>query len=609
MRTRRALVALMCVSATAALAAEPSKDSSDAVERAREALMKKLEEANTDGVILMKGEKKKPEGERSEPAPRLDVPGPALATTLRDGLEKDADCLTLSGLATAAAAAADDPLGRIDRLSGAETDDGRAGLYWSGARLAETYLAIGFFDEAYALSSKAKGPRAAAISAIAAAAVDNAAAAPENMLAPERCGKLHALAAKIGSADSTGAANFTDADFDLVGDLPPPVAQAIFDRLSMAAIDNGEFEIAARIREARSGLTNEMRKSQAESFVEAALSTNERPDAGAAEALLSLSADPGPIRARALKQLVAANAATFLDESATSALYANLEDSRAASDEGGWEGALADALVDHKLKNGDWESALGLLARQLENHDDDDHESAALFSRILNEKLFSKDGDQSIAALAFIAENVEIAADRLNDGAFNQAAEELAQLGAADILEKLFSVRDTGGSMRDVHRSEARLRSGDVSGVKALVSGREGEADFLDIAAALFLEDQDAALPAFRAGAVSSPEAAATIARIAWAKGDWKTAAKYFQAANQSLDLDELREKAALAVLASGNSVGGNGIGKIANPTEENSGLAHMFASPPIAGAETPLREFSAGVSQEIAFIRKRIGK
>lgn len=603
----RILLASIVFLAANTLAAEPSKDASGAVERAREAFSKKLEEANTDGIVLMKGESKRSTDQLELPL-QLSAPAPTPTSTLRDGYEDAPDCLTLSGLTTAAASAGGDPFGRIDRLMGGLAGNAKAESNWNEARLAETYLAIGFFDEAYALSSMATGPRAAAISTFAAIAINQGSMPPEKLLESQHCGKLHVLAVKIRRAYGAGALNFDDADFQLIGSLPPPVAQSVFDYVSIAAIDRGELGIAARIREVRAGLDGVIVKTQAESFVDAALLISERSDVESAESLLTITADPGPLRERALNHLVTGNAAALLNDAQKNALYANLEDAHDASSESGWEAALADTLVNHKLKSGDWQGALRQLARQLADHENDNQKAKSTFSRVLSEKLLGEKKDDAISALAFVADNAEISAEGLGDVAFNKAVEELARLGAAEILEPLLAFRDSDASDHVLLRSDAMRRSGDIDGLKALVSGREGDVKFLQFIAAIALEDQKSALPKFSINVIQSPEAAESIARAAWAEGDWITAANFFRKAHENAPRDELLEYEALASLASGGVNEAAAGRRGGDAGIRNSVLMHMFVPAPEAGTDASLREFSQGVAQETEYIRKRNG-
>ena len=600
---RRVLITVILLSATNALAVEPSVENSRAVDRARETLSKKLEEAKADGVIVIKGDPDNSSDEEKKSPEPSKTPVLAQPANLRDGYETASDCLTPSRLA---AAGADDPFGRIEQLLIGEEGETKADRYWKDARLAETYLAIGFFDEAYALSSKTTGPRSGAISIFASTALGPNVTIPKEPLNADQCGELHSLATKISHAYEADGLEFDAEDLKLIGSLPSPVAQSVFDFISVAAIDQNKLDLAARIREARAAVEGVVQKTQAGAYADAALLLAERPDAASAETLLSLTADPGPLRERALQNLVTGNAAALLDESKKTALYANLEDAHAAAAEGDWKVALGDALIDHDMKKGDWKSALDLLRRKLDSHGGTDLEAVQTFTHVLSEKLLGENKDDALSALAFVAENAEISAKTLGAEAFKATTETLVQLGAAEVLEDLLEFRGSGASDNVRIRAEAKLRSGDTDGLKQLVSGREGEAELLEIIAKGSLQDPASAVPHLSAEIASSPKAVKTVAWTAWAKGDWKKAASLFRSANDLSPQKELSEHASLAYLASGAAEDANAHGRSKADETRDPALARFFLAPPSVEYEDALREFSNGIALEVDFIRKR---
>ena len=448
----RFLIAAATLSVTHVAAAEPSRSTASAIDHAREALSEKLEEAKADGFILKKETLETPESGQAESAIPIRPARLVFPATLRDGFDVAPDCLTLSGLKATAAAASVDPLGRIERLLNTAESEKEAGRDRSDARIAETYLAIGFFDEAYAIASKETGPRAAAISIFAATGLEPSVKMPEEPAAVDGCGELHHLAAKISRAYETDGLTFDESDFLLIEGLPSPLAQSILDYISVAAIDQHKLDVAARLREERARLGGFAGRTHAELYSDAALLLAERPNAESAEMMLSLTADPGPLRARALKELVAGENEAMLDASRKAALYANLEDAHAASPEGGWKVALGAALINHKMKIGDWRGALQLLGRMHSKRNFSDSASTLDFGQILGEKLLGGDKDDALAALSIVAENSELSAKTLDDSAFRAAAEGLAQLGAAEILESVLANR--GSRIKD----DIRLR-------------------------------------------------------------------------------------------------------------------------------------------------------
>lgn len=602
----RFLIAAATLSVTHVAAAEPSRSTASAIDHAREALSEKLEEAKADGFILKKEILETPDSGQAESAIPIRPTRLAFPATLRDGFDVAPDCLTLSGLKATAAAASVDPLGRIERLLNTAESEKETGRNRSDARIAETYLAIGFFDEAYAIASKATGPRAAAISIFAATGLEPSVKMPEEPAAVDGCGELHHLAAKISHANETDGLTFDDSDFLLIEGLPSPLAQSILDYISVAAIDQHKLDIAARLREERARLRGIAGRTHAELYSDAALLLAERPNAESAEMMLTLTADPGPLRARALKELVAGENEAMLDASRKAALYANLEDAHAASPEGGWKVALGDALINHKMKIGDWRGALQLFGRMHSKRNFSDSAPTLDFGQILGEKLLGGDKDDALAALSIVAENSELSAKALDDSAFRAAAEGLAQLGAAEILESVLANR--GSRIKDDIRLrvEAKIRSGDVEGLKALVAGREGDAELLSMTETGLMGGLDGAIPKFPSGVAVPPESMETVARMAWAQGDWNTAATLFDAANRLSPRIDLAEHAALASLASGAAEYANENDRNGYSENRDSALAHFFSSPPSAESAEDLRRFSDGIVQEIEFVRKR---
>lgn len=606
MRMHCTLAAALLMWTTNSLATEPSGNDTRAVDRAREALAKKLEEAKTEGVISIKRHQQDINESREDEIERILTPKIPYPTMLRDDYQASADCLTLTGLVTAAAAAADDPFGRIDRLIQTAADDGNTERHWINAQLAETYLAIGFFDEAYAASSKVDGPRGVATSIIAATALGSSITISKLPLLPEQCGKLHQLAEKIRYASEPMGLNFESSDLKLIESLPSPVAKSVFDYISVAAIDQGKLGIADVVREARKKLANDNAKSEAQSYVDAALLVSERPSIESAETLFSISTDPGPLRGKAIKHLVTSGAADLLNNEEQSALLANMEDAQAAITAGEWNASFGDALIDFRLKGGDWRGALELLGHRLENSKNDNTDALNAVTKILGDKLLGGNSYETLAALAFVADNPKLAAETLGEPAFEAAAKELSLLGSAEILDALLSFRTAGGQEDVRLRGDALLRSGKIEALNELLSERENDVKLLDLFAARSSEGAPLEMPNFPARVVSSPHAAKLIAEMAWAIGDWRSAAKFFRSANEVSSHKELSERAALALLASGETVTTNEAELKHAEKSSEAGLAHLFMSAPDADSGVALREFVNGVAQEIVYIRKK---
>jgi len=601
MTLQRLLSAAACAMMSTAFAAEAPLEARSAVERAREALSKKLEEAKSEGVVQLKNQEDQESAAQADGAPPSASPEPGVSA-LRDGGASELDCLTLSGLVTAAADV--DPLGRIDRLTRRAANDDTGDSDNNAIRLAETYLAIGFFDEAYATSARIGGSRAAAISVLAAAATDQMASAPARSMETDRCGELHRLAAKLAHAAQPGDLEFEESDIRLIGSLPPTVAQSIFDYVSVAALDRGDAKIAEWIRELRVKRADETRRSQAQSFVEASLDLAKGEDAPAIDALLSVSSEPGPLRARALKQLIAGKA-TISDASKISALYSDLEDSLDSASLAEWEETVVENFADYKLKSGDWTGALSVISRAERGHSSESRKSKTTFNAVLRQKLQSENRSEAIAALAFICANAQTSSRMLDEDVFSIAVGELAHLGASRSLEELFEHRGEDAANFLTQRSLAKLRSGDIDGLRQLISDRIESSVLLKMLEAIASEDRKEPIPKIPAQLAGSPDAAQTLARIAWTRGDWALAEKYFRAAYAKAPREELIEHAALAGLAALAESGSPQADISPYGPDLTAAIKHMLSAPPNAGQTESLREFSMGVAQEIDFARK----
>lgn len=613
MRQANLPIALAILSAAGACALSASAETAkngpaETVELARDLLTKKLNEAESKGIVSFKEEMSAPSSNgRATPqdAASIQMTRP---TALRDAIGESNDCLTSARLAAAAAEMSGNPIARIDELqnrlaSGEQSSAGR-----QDNLLAEAYLSIGFFEEAFSIASKAPGSRAAAIAAIAAAANPAISMAQIEIPLNKECGGMHELASKLQQVQCGMSPIFGDADYDLIEELPAPIADAILDFIGLALLDRGEIERGGRLERAYRLRDKEVAKSPTRSVMKAAFRGGDLAQSGAIADLMPIASTPGPMRAHALSALIASGAVSLLDEAGMAAILADIEETAAGASEPGVSARLARFLAERRAVSGDLFGAAKALAREMSGGGDGS-ENRMFLKKLLSENLVSDDPQKRFAALAAAVEYGGAVFELLTDEAANVAAQELSSLGADDELKTLIGARKMPEADGNFLLAAAQLKSGDFEGARWTVgrSGRDPRIAELKERLAIAVGDRALAAQAL-ADAIKAGDNEA-IAGIAWRSENWREAGRAYLAANKNNPRDDLILRGALASIASGGSPEVGSDAQDWTSARARTATENMLESPPPIAARVELKRFSSGISQEIEFARNMISK
>lgn len=581
-----AISVLLLASALDPAGAEPAPVAGEQlrIEEARAALRARLSDAQSKGIVSLKGD-----APPAAEAPEKD------AFRLRVGDANPVTCLTVDMLSQTAAIVEKEPNRTIEALQqvivdGRDGDRGELEL-----QLATAYLVIGFAEEAAAVASDRKDARAAAILSLARLTV-GAAPPPEGAAAYGGCGEFYRAIARVEKMIAGGAVEIADSDIRFLQSLPPPVAAPIAEALAIAALDHGERRAAERLKKILDALGPSSRRADASAYIDAALRLPALSPEEAQDALAPIAAEPGPLRQRAVIALapVMANSA---DDAARLAFENDLED--AAAGPASFSAALGLLLADRRERRGDVAGSLRQLAGA--HAEGDATKSAASSARRLLAAAFDNgDADRRLQALAAVVAEPAFATPTLDAADFDMVVDELVGVGAAEALDAVLAARGVAPNARRAGVARALLRAGRAREATDLSGADAGDPEFAEIlfrasAIASGPESQPTAQSAARTG---RPD---LLAREAMRRGDWKAAEAAFARIGADAPPADTAERMAIAALANGRA--GPPPAALAALRRGGSDLPDFFT--PAEGR--PAASVAENIEREIAYIRRRI--
>lgn len=564
MMKRAAISALLLAFALRPAVAEPAPDGGDKdrIEQARASLQERLSDAQSKGVVLLKGDAR-PSAHRAE-----------AARVLRPGDANPVTCLTPTMLAETAALVEKQPSRTIDSLQdllvdGRDGDRGELEL-----QLATAFLVIGFAEEAAAVAAGRKDARAAAIVSLA-RLMSSAPPAADGAAAYVGCGDFYQMIAQVEVMLAGGAVEITDNEIGFLKSLPPTIAAPIAEALTLAALDRGDPHAAARLKSLLDGLAASSRRADATAYIDAALGGPTLSAEDAQQALAPIAATPGPLRERAIIALapMMANAA---DDGVRLAFDHDLEDAAAGASSRG--GALGLLLADRREQRGDISGSFRQLAAAHEFGEGGDG-AAASAQRLLAAALHSGDKDRKLHAVAAVADRPAFAAPALSPADFDLVVAELVEFGAAEALDAALAARSVAPMERRAILARALLRAGRAKEAIEIAGPGAGDPDFAEILfiAGAFERDPTSEKTVRRGLRAAPPE---LLARDAMRRGDWQAAQNAFA---------RLDRRSLAAVDADRFDTAAMAAGKSAPATGRSAAAV------------------SADVAHEIDFIRQRI--
>jgi len=582
-----AISALLLLSAVDPAGAEPAPVGGEQVriEEARAAFRERLSDAQSKGIVFLKG--------GASPA----IPAPARpAQRLRVGDANPITCLTADMLSQTAAIVEVEPSQTIEALQNVLVDgrDGDRGEL--ELQLAAAYLVIGFAEEAAAVASGRKDARAAAIVSLA-RLMSGAPPVADGAAAYVGCGDFYWTIARVEGMLAGGAVDVSDRDIDFLKSLPQPVAAPIAEALAITALDRGDRRAAARLKEILDRSASSSRRADAAAFIDTALRQPALTPEEMQTALTPIAAEPGPLRDRAIIALapVLAQAA---DHDAHLAFDNDLEDAAAGRSSLG--AALGLLLAERRERRGDLTGSLRQLAKEHRAGEAKDGAAATAAQRLLAAALHAGGADRRLQALAAIAAEPAVAAPVLNDADFELVVSEFVAVGAAEALDAFLSARGVAPKARRAIVARTLVRAGRFGEAKDIARPDAGDPAIAEI---LFTanafedksENQSAAQSASYAG---RPD---LLARLAMRRGDWKAAEADFARIGAAALAEENAERMAIAALANGRAAPPPAA--LEALQRNGSELPGFFAPAQLQSAAS----VAENVEREITFIRRRI--
>jgi hypothetical protein len=429
------------------------------IERAREALKERLSEAHSEGVVVFKDDNGAAIAPRAVvSAPVRDVDAKIPMPELRDGERKLSSCLTSAMLNDVANEVGDDVAAQLRRrtraLAGASDED-RDLLELA---LAETYLVIGFAEEAAAMAANRQDARGDAIARLAQLMMPPP-VKPSNAGARfVGCGPLYRLIAFAEQAREGGDAQIDDEAVAVLKSLPPRVAEPIVRLLIFAAVDQQDNGLANKLRELLPDNSKSVEEQKVDALIDASLAMNGEPPSADVKSLIDLSSAPGPLQARAIEALAPIMAASE-DESAARAFENDLEDA-VSSSRPPEQARLSLLLADRHERSGELMRAVRDLAKAASADASAKPNAVERLRRLLAAGLEADDEDSRLRALAAVAANADAAGAALDDATALKAGEAFAAFGAVDALSGFLSKTRIGTSATQHLQAKALLRAG-----------------------------------------------------------------------------------------------------------------------------------------------------
>lgn len=569
---------------TAMIGAAPAFASADdeeaRIERARDALKRRLEEARSEGAIHIRGSQQEaPDSSNAMQPAAADPPAIAYDRT---------DCLTIEDLSEISESLGADPLASIEALRTSLLEEAPGARGKIELQLAQAYLAIGFTEEAIAIAGARHGPEAAGVYSLGRLAEGDFNRAREVAAPFADCGAIYALAINGASmADSTEAAA---AAAGTVKELPVGLRAPIAEALAVELIDRNptlaaEFDAIGRAEPVVLA-TPERR------FLDAVA---DKADPASREAALAqLASTPSPVRGRAIKEL-----AETIEHSAPedkAAFDDNLAEA-ARSAEGTERVSLNEMLGKRLVGEGDFQRGLKALGAALSSPAPARNKSDALLQGAVAAGLNSKDPHKRLSALAAVADDEAIAQSALTPSQAQDVAGDLALLGAARAVERIAASTRINEREADFALARAHLRGGRMEAAFAIASRRANDPQFASILAISGAEID--AKPLINEAIVDA--APALLAKSLWRAGEL---AALSSLAGRKSDDPEVATRIAFAALSLGKAPPPRTLERSA----DSEGLRLMARPAPDLATSVfgDLRDFSESVESEIDWLKKR---
>lgn len=578
--------------------ASDSADERARIEAARASLKERLIDAESKGVVALKGQSD-PAGAASARPREAAHERPAL----RAGEIRSIACLTPDMLSETAAAIAVDPVGAIDALKNAILDPQNKYRREIELQLAVSYLVIGFAEEAGATVREIDDPRATAIAAL--ASLMSGAPAGADIGSLSSCGKLAALIGEAARAREGAAPQMGEAEIELLSSLPAPVAAPISEILALAALDHGDIDLARELDETIARMRKSGDASPAQSLIRITTGEKNATKEQAIAAISPIAAAPGPLQARAIAALSEALPVTDISTEAAG-LALDLEDAAASASNPRDRAELNLILAERGAGSISIQAGVKALAKSAAADAAKSISASEAARRVLGDALRADDADRRLDALAAIVASDGFAARSLDEDAATRAISELTMLGAADAVRDILSARGAPARSARLAIGAAALRAGDYDDAWMALEPYAAQPEFANLVFDVSAARGDAAAMRQAKTAAEASGNQEVKARIAWRSGDFAAAETALSRTIGDAADKKTAERLALAALASGRKSAPAGLASVLSGADNGAALLlGFFQEPPQElGAAKAFAEEIAG---EIAFIRGRI--
>jgi hypothetical protein len=441
MRTCMTALALFAAAADWRAEAAAPKSDEERVEQAREALRRRLVDAQSEGVVAIRGETP----DKADISPTSDsATARAILNqpTLRDAAAGDA-CATPDELRSVAASLGERPHETIEALrrdAAAPTIVGAENL---ASKLAVAYLVIGFAEEARAIAKGQEGAAAASVSGLAELMIG---IAPEAASIDGGCGPIPRLLRNARGLMTGVDAAPDGQDLALLARYPAPIAAAIAESLTPYAIARKNDKLLEGLRRI---LATSSSVSRAAALIDYVRAENDNGHDELTDSVRLIASEPGPLQAQAL-QAMATKGVQY------PAFDDDLEDAAAAAPERA-RAQFDFIIAERQLKANDVQRAVRALSRAARANPAIEPKARKIAGEALNKSLLSDDSDQVIAATAALASEPGFAGPAVSTQAASVARDALIRVGAAANIDALLHARGAGVAERDLAVAEAHL--------------------------------------------------------------------------------------------------------------------------------------------------------
>lgn len=477
-------IALAFTSVTAAAAGEVATEASKKVEIARDELRRRLFDAQSEGVVELKGEPGK-----VTPAIKSEVIVLPVAPSLRDDASGQ-QCLTILSLQHSYSALGANPMQRIDDLRGRLGTMIEGGRSDAEMRLALSYLVSGLPEEARAIARAREGAQAASIVALAEMMMGRPSGPVKDAM---RCPELGRLLEHGSGLISGVGPSLDNADITLLNAMPEPIKISIAESLTAIAIERDDKELIDRLREV---LLND--NSAAAQLIRFAAGGDDQYAEATPAPVVKLGMEAGPLQLAAIETISRNNLEI-------ASLEDDLED--AAADAAGAVRARAEILLGaHRLASNDLIGAVRALASAAEAAPSDVNIDRVRIGAEISRMIRSKSEGDRLIGIAAIGEAPSFAGPLIDPGASGIVTQALIELGAKHEVEAFLKARGVAREEIDAAGIAALRTVGKASAASIVVSAhasdqgrRSGATDTNDFALGA-LTDRELARLAFESG-------------------------------------------------------------------------------------------------------------